>query len=30
LADVEFDLDGQPMPGPKQGIPNPYDDDVYQ
>jgi len=30
LEDVEFDLDGQPMPGPKQNIPNPYDDDVYQ
>lgn len=30
LENVEFDLDGQPMPGPKQGIPNPYDDDVYQ
>lgn len=30
LEDVEFDLDGQPMPGPKQDIPNPYDDDVYQ
>ena len=30
LEDVEFDLNGQPMPGPKQNIPNPYDDDVYQ
>lgn len=30
LEDVEFDLDGQPMQGPKQNIPNPYDDDVYQ
>jgi len=30
LEDVEFDLDGNPMPGPKQDIPNPYDDDVYQ
>lgn len=30
LEDVEFDLDGQPMQGPKQDIPNPYDDDVYQ
>ncbi len=30
LEDVEFDLNGQPMPGPKQNIPSPYDDDVYQ
>lgn len=30
LEDVEFDLDGNPMPGPKSDIPNPYDDDVYQ
>ena len=30
LEDVEFDPDGQPMPGPKQNIPNPYDEDAYQ
>lgn len=30
LEDVEFDLDGQPMSGPKQDIPNASDDDVYQ
>ena len=30
LEDVEFDLDGQPMSGPKENIPNPYDDDAYQ
>jgi indole-3-glycerol phosphate synthase len=30
LEDVEFDVDGNPMPGPKSDIPNPYDDDVYQ
>ncbi len=30
LEDVEFDLDGNPMPGPKQNIPDQYDDDVYQ
>ncbi|KAL3925135.1 MAG: hypothetical protein SGILL_000607 [Bacillariaceae sp.] len=30
LDDVEFDLDGNPMPGPKEDIPDPYDDDVYQ
>lgn len=30
LEDVEFDLDGNPMSGPKAGIPGPYDADVYQ
>ena len=30
LEDVEFDLNGNPMPGPKQNIPDQYDDDVYQ
>ena len=29
LEDVEFDMDGNPMPGPKK-IPNPQDEDVYQ
>ena len=26
LEGVEFDMDGQPMPGPKSDIPDPYDD----
>lgn len=30
LENVEFDLDGQPIPGPKQEVPNPNDDDAYQ
>lgn len=30
LEDVEFDMDGQPMPGPKKDIPSPQDEDVYQ
>lgn len=30
LEDVEFDMDGQPMPGPKQDIPSLQDEDVYQ
>jgi indole-3-glycerol phosphate synthase len=31
LEGVEFDMDGQPMPGPKPNIPDPYDDDTnYQ
>jgi indole-3-glycerol phosphate synthase len=33
LENVEFDMDGNVMPGPKQDIPDPYnddDDDVYQ
>lgn len=30
LENVEFDLDGQPMPGPKPDVPSPYDDDTYQ
>lgn len=30
LEDVEFDMEGQPMPGPKSDIPDPYDDDSYQ
>ena len=30
LEDVEFDLDGQPMSGPKKNVPNPYDGDAYQ
>lgn len=31
LEGVEFDLDGQPMPGVKSGIPDPYDDETnYQ
>jgi indole-3-glycerol phosphate synthase len=30
LEDVEFDLDGNPMPGPKENIPDPYDEDTYQ
>jgi indole-3-glycerol phosphate synthase len=30
LDDVEFDMDGNPMPGPKDDIPDPYDEDVYQ
>ena len=29
LEDVEFDLDGQVMAGPKKGIPSPNDSDVY-
>jgi indole-3-glycerol phosphate synthase len=29
LEDVEFDPEGNPMPGPKEDIPDPYDDDVY-
>lgn len=29
LEDVEFDLDGQVMPGPRRGIPSPDDSDVY-
>lgn len=29
LEDVEFDLDGQVMPGPKRGLPSPDDSDVY-
>jgi indole-3-glycerol phosphate synthase len=27
LEDVEFDMDGNPMPGPKPDIPDPYDDE---
>ena len=30
LEDVEFDMNGQPMPGPKSDIPSPQDKDVYQ
>jgi indole-3-glycerol phosphate synthase len=30
LEDVEFDLEGNPMPGPREDIPDPYDEDVYQ
>lgn len=31
LEGVEFDMDGNPMPGPKSDLPDPYDDDVsYQ
>ena len=30
LEDVEFDMDGIPMAGPKSDIPDPYDDDSYQ
>jgi hypothetical protein len=30
LEDVEFDLDGNPMPGPKENILDPYDEDAYQ
>ena len=30
LEDVEFDLNGQPMPGPKNNTPDLDDDDVYQ
>jgi indole-3-glycerol phosphate synthase len=30
LEDVEFDMDGNPMPGPKQDIPDPYDKSSYQ
>jgi indole-3-glycerol phosphate synthase len=30
LEDVEFDPEGNPMSGPRDGIPDPYDDDVYQ
>jgi len=30
LDDVEFDMDGNIMQGPKSGIPGPEDDDVYQ
>ena len=30
LEDVEFDQEGNPMPGPKDDVPDPYDDDVYQ
>jgi indole-3-glycerol phosphate synthase len=30
LEDVEFDLDGNPMPGPKRNIPDPYNEDAYQ
>jgi indole-3-glycerol phosphate synthase len=31
LEGVEFDMDGQPMPGPKPDIPDPYDDSTnYQ
>lgn len=29
LDDVEFDMDGNIMPGPKKGIPGPDDDDVF-
>lgn len=29
LEDVEFDPEGNPMPGPKDNIPDPYDDDAY-
>jgi indole-3-glycerol phosphate synthase len=30
LEDVEFDMDGQPMQGPKADIPDLYDEDSYQ
>jgi indole-3-glycerol phosphate synthase len=30
LEDVEFDMDGQPMQGPKADIPDPYDENSYQ
>ena len=30
LEDVEFDMDGQPMPGPKRNIPGEDDDDIYE
>jgi indole-3-glycerol phosphate synthase len=30
LEDVEFDLEGNPMPGPREDIPDPYDEDAYQ
>jgi tRNA-dihydrouridine synthase len=30
LEDVEFDMDGNTMPGPKSDVPDPYDDEAYQ
>ena len=30
LEGVEFDMDGNPMPGPKSDVPDPYDEDAYQ
>lgn len=30
LEGVEFDMDGNPMPGPKSDIPDPYDDNTYE
>jgi indole-3-glycerol phosphate synthase len=30
LDDVEFDMDGNVMPGPKKNIPSPNDDDVFE
>lgn len=30
LENVEFDMDGNPMPGPKQDIPDAEDEDIYQ
>lgn len=30
LEGVEFDMDGNAMPGPKAGLPDPYDEGTYQ
>ena len=30
LEDVEFDMDGNPMPGPKSDVPEPDDETSYQ